>query len=413
VKSTPFIVIVILCASALAIGCGIANHEEAAFEEHGAKLSMDESECLVHAVNNCSNGYTFFDESLQWDRRAAQALLDSRNGTDGVCGTSDDTPFSTIEEVDALPFVGPVAMSALLQHGWESGCVDSPCNVPDSVVDGVLYTYNQESNVLDWANRATEAEMLAIPGIGATIAKRLLSQREALGEIQSIQKISAIEDIGPVRLAQLRFEVPSLWCTQVHSKCGCSPAVRELVRSTVFAVKNQFKDRQSQRLQRFITLLGEAGFNRYAEAVTQELASQLWLEPKALQALQDPLDLVAPFLTDAYFLNPFELIDPTPINTDDLLTGLNAAVDAAIMYFNQLDLADSSVGVSFADLVTGLNETLYLDEITGWRTLNDAYVTAVELDHVWIFMGTLVGLPCEVSVSRTSGRVLEVVVDIP
>jgi hypothetical protein len=178
-------------------------------------------------------------------------------------------------------------------------------------------------------------------------------------------------------------------------------------------VKNQFKDRQSQRLQRFITLLGEAGFNRYAEAVTQELASQLWLEPKALQALQDPLDLVAPFLTDAYFLNPFELIDPTPINTDDLLTGLNAAVDAAIMYFNQLDLADSSVGVSFADLVTGLNETLYLDEITGWRTLNDAYVTAVELDHVWIFMGTLVGLPCEVSVSRTSGRVLEVVVDIP
>ncbi len=48
-----------------------------------------------------------------------------RSGTDGVHGTSDDVVFSSIDAVDAVPYVGPATLEVL--EDWaEAACEAVP-----------------------------------------------------------------------------------------------------------------------------------------------------------------------------------------------------------------------------------------------------------------------------------------------
>jgi hypothetical protein len=47
--------------------------------------------------------------------RAADNLVEHRDGEDGDTGTADDDMFDDIAEVDAVPYVGPIAMRALVE----------------------------------------------------------------------------------------------------------------------------------------------------------------------------------------------------------------------------------------------------------------------------------------------------------
>ena len=281
------------------------------------------------------------------------------------------------------------------------------------MIEGVRYTFNQESNLLDWANHALPVEMQLLSGIGLAIAQRIEEHRAAHGTFQSIHEFAAIKGIGPKRLEQLRLEIPALWCPQEQAHCGCNRQVEGDVKSIIKTVQTLLSQPKIDRIERFSILLGADGYQRFLAKVQKEITAQLWSEPPFGTNLPAPIELLAPYFSDQYFLNPFELIDTTPVQTNDLLSGLNAAVDATILHFNLLDLESTNVGASFIDLVTGGNQALYLEEIRGWRELDSAYVTVSELDHLWLFSGTMLGLQCEISVSRKTGHVLDVDVDIP
>jgi competence protein ComEA len=53
-------------------------------------------------------------------------------------------------------------------------------------------------------NRATPEQLLALPGIGETLAKRMVSRRAMIGGFQTVDDLLTVKGIGHKRLEQLR-----------------------------------------------------------------------------------------------------------------------------------------------------------------------------------------------------------------
>ena len=55
--------------------------------------------------------------------RVGNNIVKHRDGADGVPGTSDDDRFDTLAELDAIPYVGPVSLRALIEAARERGLI--------------------------------------------------------------------------------------------------------------------------------------------------------------------------------------------------------------------------------------------------------------------------------------------------
>lgn len=53
-------------------------------------------------------------------------------------------------------------------------------------------------------NRATVEQLDALPGVGPAVAKRIVAKRDSLGRFQRIEDLDAVKGIGPSLLAKLR-----------------------------------------------------------------------------------------------------------------------------------------------------------------------------------------------------------------
>ena len=56
-------------------------------------------------------------------------------------------------------------------------------------------------------NRATRAELEALPGIGPVLAERIVAWRSANGPFVSVEQIMDVEGIGEKKLAELRDSI--------------------------------------------------------------------------------------------------------------------------------------------------------------------------------------------------------------
>ena len=56
-------------------------------------------------------------------------------------------------------------------------------------------------------NRATQAELEALPGIGPVLAERIVAWREANGPFVSVEQIMDVEGIGEKKLDELRDSI--------------------------------------------------------------------------------------------------------------------------------------------------------------------------------------------------------------
>jgi hypothetical protein len=64
--------------------------------------------------------------------KAADNIAAVRDGDDGNAGTSDDARFSTLAQLDAVPFVGPQAFGKLLQYARDNDLIgDGPTATDD------------------------------------------------------------------------------------------------------------------------------------------------------------------------------------------------------------------------------------------------------------------------------------------
>ena len=96
-----------------------------------------------------------------------------------------------------------------LAGGFTKSADQSSVNLARVVVDGeqVLISTDGESTPADsliHLNRATAAELDALPGIGPTLSQRIIDWREANGSFKAIEDLRNVAGIGDRLLAGIR-----------------------------------------------------------------------------------------------------------------------------------------------------------------------------------------------------------------
>lgn len=128
-----------------------ADTKEASFLSDGDSVAPDSPEAagILTLANEAS--YTKLDETVGLDRRAAYHISSYRMGDDDTPGTADDRTIDSLEELDDIYWVGPHAVSQLLDYANQHGYVDAT----PSGIHGIAPNSDTAKGVLRLANEAS------------------------------------------------------------------------------------------------------------------------------------------------------------------------------------------------------------------------------------------------------------------
>ncbi|MDX2093043.1 MAG: hypothetical protein SFX73_34690 [Kofleriaceae bacterium] len=146
-------------------GCGLSAEPEGDGEHDAIPTgkgdgSYEEGSWQAISVLRAANGASLedlrravADGGAGLSRNAARSIVAFRAGADGALGTMDDRELDTLGQLDAVPYVGPLAFERLLDYAWEKelvvsskfSCKDSAA--PDAVIEG------------QWSNRDDEWDL--------------------------------------------------------------------------------------------------------------------------------------------------------------------------------------------------------------------------------------------------------------
>lgn len=106
-----------LVAASLVVACGVTSGDsdsadEAISTRFGGIVPGSDQACAVLRVMNEASEVDL-DRSVGIDKRAAAAALALRAGPDAKLGTDDDGWFAKLDDVDAIPQIGPAAFRKL------------------------------------------------------------------------------------------------------------------------------------------------------------------------------------------------------------------------------------------------------------------------------------------------------------
>jgi len=166
------------------------------------KSELDNGAALVEGMllflNHKSTTVALLDATVDLDVRVAEGIVDHRNGSDEILGTSDDNHFESIDELDSIEFVGPKTLELIKEYTIANGWV---LRVDEflGVYDGVSFTVLEAEAVLGLVNRASLKELDSL--IDSRAAVTIIEDRP----IFSILELSAVKWIGPQGLSQLKL----------------------------------------------------------------------------------------------------------------------------------------------------------------------------------------------------------------
>lgn len=181
------------------VGCGpdsFATYEEAG-DEGGLELSLDElnATTLLGFLNAPATTLSVLTTDVRIDSRAARGLIAFRSGVDGVLGTADDVRFTSVAQVDAVPYVGAATLAKL--DAWAATQV-----VTSVSVEGVRFTAAEVQLAVAVVNDAR----LTSAGLSSTAVSNLVAARPHA----TIEGVAATTGVGPASLTALRTYVQQL-----------------------------------------------------------------------------------------------------------------------------------------------------------------------------------------------------------
>lgn len=91
----------------------------------GIDEGSPEAAGVLRLVNDPAETSATLKAGAKVTTRVANNIVKHRNGADGAVSTGDDDPFDTLAELDAIPYVGPVTLNALLARARALGYVTS------------------------------------------------------------------------------------------------------------------------------------------------------------------------------------------------------------------------------------------------------------------------------------------------
>jgi len=154
---------------------------------------------LLKFLNTGSTTFEILDDEVPLDRRAAQNLIDHRNGPDGVFNTSDDDLFDSVLEVDEIAYVGETALERLLHYACLDGWVPEGSDLLGTY-DGVTFSAAEADAVLVFVNAAGEAELDYDLGLDRRAVSSIIEARP----VRSVEQLSQLYYVGKTALSKLK-----------------------------------------------------------------------------------------------------------------------------------------------------------------------------------------------------------------
>ena len=122
--------------------------------------------------------------------------------------------FGSLEGLDRVPGIGPGLLRTLAPHLSFSGAkAGNPAPNSSGAELGTAFASSPHGSVAAArsgppdtvlnVNRATAVELEGLPGIGASLARRIVADREARGPFATVQALDRIPGIGPRLVARL------------------------------------------------------------------------------------------------------------------------------------------------------------------------------------------------------------------
>jgi hypothetical protein len=141
------------------------------------------------------------DDRAALDFRAAEGIIALRNGPDGVSPSADDHAFSSIAEIDAVPYVGAAALARLRSYAQ---LFPAPAA---ATVEGVAFA-GWEAEAIVWGvNGASVAMLDDSVGLDKRAAENLHQQAPFAG----IGQMGPVGYVGNSALVALRAYAPAWW----------------------------------------------------------------------------------------------------------------------------------------------------------------------------------------------------------
>jgi len=184
----------ILFATLVLLSCGREPWNDTVEGQFGFTESSLEAAGILAFVNSPKATFETLDKDVGLDARAARNIVDHVLGPDSVLGTGDDDPFDSLEELDAIPYVGPVALNKLLAYATANGYV------PTTKVEGVAFTEFEQAAVLALANKATLETLDKTVHLDVRAAKSIVDNRP----LADLQALSELAYVGPAALTAMR-----------------------------------------------------------------------------------------------------------------------------------------------------------------------------------------------------------------
>jgi DNA uptake protein ComE-like DNA-binding protein len=154
---------------------------------------------LLNFLNDESTTFEILDDEVPLDRRAAQNLIDHRDGPDGVFNTSDDDPFDTVEEIDQVAYVGDTALERLVHYACLADWVPQGGDLL-GVYDGVSFSVAEAEAVILFVNSASETELDDDLDLDRRAVQSIFEARP----IRSVKQLAELYYVGKTALSRLK-----------------------------------------------------------------------------------------------------------------------------------------------------------------------------------------------------------------
>ncbi|MCP3162102.1 proprotein convertase P-domain-containing protein [Myxococcus qinghaiensis] len=192
----------------LMLSCGVASEETApaavmTTQAQALATGTPASTGVLAFLNSRSTTLAVLDFEVPLNALTAQAIIADRNGPDGIEFTADDRHYVSIDQVDAIPQVGPAALATLEGYVRATGRVEMPLDEQVGVFHGVAFNLAEARRVVAAANTVSQAALQSTVGLSANQAQAIVAARR----IDHIVELSRLAFMNGAALQALKNHV--------------------------------------------------------------------------------------------------------------------------------------------------------------------------------------------------------------
>ncbi len=171
---------------ALTAGCSIADPIDGEFDSFsGDKADVaagsPQAMAVLALVNDLSVDFVELDDDARLNARAARNIIRHRDGVDETPGSLDDDLFDDLAELDAVSYVGPRALDALLAYAIEKGLLNDSSSVASVIFSPQPLSNSHTARVATMIDQATESIDIAIYSYSSAAVADALERAVARG----------------------------------------------------------------------------------------------------------------------------------------------------------------------------------------------------------------------------------------